>query len=492
MDAGKTVPNNADIVLCNSAGQENSALWSEAYTNVIANVTHDNDDSITYNSKTPGMVTIYYKIENIGYDDYVFHFDVITYGVADNVYVLDYGLNVELNKEYGFRENDHLSVPQNINEKNLTWTMNVHQDEHQWGEFVANGTGLKLTDSVEYRPKDIIDGCDSITVTIQLRESDADTTRPLKFYGVDMDQNVSTAPANVVYYEENHTGITYVEVGENNWIRYETMAPVMVQDTDENGDPIFKPAVDEDGNPIYQQKVDIYGEPVFDENDDPIYQEEVDKNGDPVLDEEGNPVYVQVMVPVMVPKRDEQGNIIYESVAGTNQSADQDSNYGSDPNYGEDKIGWNDENAKETIFELDTKQNPNVWHQQAVNALNEYLGLTDEDSNGTVTKLVVKEAAEVMWFDFVGTGFEIVSRTTQDQYAVINVKVYLVDNNGNIVINQVGTEGYKEELPATNKNGMVRMLPVVTESMGGTIYQVPIISITGMQKAHYCVRVEAG
>ena len=405
VDAGKTVPNNADIVLCNSAGleSENAALWSEDYTNVINNVTLADDDSITYTSKAPGMVTIYYKIKGIGYNDHVFHFDVITYGVADNVYVLDYGLNVELNKEYGFRENDHLSVPQNINEKNLIWTMNVHQDEHQWGEFVANGTGLKLTDSVEYRPKDIIDGCDSITVTIQLRESDADTTRPLKFYGVDMDQNVSTAPANVVYYEENHPGITYVNTDENNWIHYET----------------------------------------------------VDSNNN--------------------------------STADKNQDADQDSNYGSDSHYESDKTGTLVQQGsvgtvveKESVgavestttLNLDTSDLDAV-QRQGIEKLNELLGLGGADSNGTVNKLEINSTTEeVMYFEFKGTGFEIISRTTAEDYPIILVEVQ----------KKISDTQYQ----------IVRVLPVICESKGGTLYQVPVISVTGLDKATYRVVLKAG
>ena len=407
VDAGKTVTNNADIVLCNSAGleSENAALWSEDYTNVINNVTLADDDSITYTSKAPGMVTIYYKIKGIGYNDHVFHFDVITYGVADNVYVLDYGLNVELNKEYGFRENDHLSVPQNINEKNLIWTMNVHQDEHKWGEFVANGTGLKLTDSVEYRPKDIIDGCDSITVTIQLRESGADTTRPLKFYGVDMDQNVSTAPANVVYYEENHPGITYVNTDENNWIHYET----------------------------------------------------VDSNNN--------------------------------STAGEYQSPDQDSNYGSDPNYEQDKEGtWSgDEAINTTTLTLGgTKSAQQKAQEDFINYLNNYMGLEGQASNGTINVLEIKEKSDLMYFDFAGTGFEIISRTTAQKYAVITVLVERMD----VKKDAEGKEIKDEDGNLQYNYTKVKQKPVICESEGGDLYQVPIISITGLPHAKYRVTVK--
>jgi len=385
----------ATIVLCNGSGNENTALWSEAYTNIVKNITWGENYSLTYNSKSPGLETVYYKVKGIGYDDLIYHFDVITYGVADNVYVLDYGLNVELNcDQYGFRVNDHLTVPQNIH--TTTMTMDVHQDEHTWGEFVNNGQNLDIDDSVEYRPKAIINGCDSMTVTIKLRETNADTSKALKFYGVDMTQSVSTAPANVVYYEENFPGITYVNgEGEdgNQWVHYET--------------------VDEDGN----------------------------------------------------------------SVAGTNQSPDQDSNYGSDPNYAEDKVGTIVSGDSvgtvvgESTLNLDTTD-LDALQAAGIEYLNQYLGLGGSDSNGSVNQLVVKETAEVMFFEFVGTGFEIISRTTANQYAVINVQV--------------------QKKNADDSYTIVRQVPVITESKGGDLYQVPIISVTGLDKATYRVVVKAG
>ena len=387
---------SADIVLCNASGNENSALWSEDYANIIKNVTLGEDDSITYNSKTPGMVTIYYKINNIGYPSRVYHFDVITYGVSDNVYVLDYGLNVELNcDQYGFRVNDHLTLPQNIYEANITKTMDVNQQEHRWGEFVESGENLLLDTSVEYQPTDIINGCDSIRVRIRFAEPGYEKATGVfkKHYGVEMDQIVSTAPANVVYYEENHPGITYVNgegEGGNQWVHYETM----------------------DGG---------------------------------------------------------------ESTAGTNQSPDQDMNYGSDPNYAEDKVGVleSDGPVENTLaLNLDTSD-LNAVQKLGIAALNAYFGLGGGDSNGTVNKLEVKQTADVMYFEFVGTGFEIVSRTTALDYAIINVQV----------LQDADEDGTYETLMGYK--------PVITESKGGDLYQIPIISITGMERGKYKVTVKA-
>lgn len=77
----------------------------------------------------------------------------------------------------------------------------------------------------------------------------------------------------------------------------------------------------------------------------------------------------------------------------------------------------------------------------------------------------------MMSFEFRGTGFEIVSRTTAEQYAVVSVKVERKNSDGTYTI--------------------VKQFPVITESKGGDLYQVPIISVTGMDAAEYRVTLKA-
>lgn len=398
----------ADIVMCNASGNTNANLWSQDYTNVIKNVTLGTDDSIVYNSKKPGMETIYYKILNIGYDNRVYHFDVITYGVADNVYVLDYGLNVELNcDQYGFRVNDHLTVPQNIHAPNTS--IYIRPQESNYGDFVfthkqdkdENGAVVKdygidpISASVQYVPDDFMSGADSFKAEIVICEPGKALS---KFTGVTMEEYVITAPANVVYYEENFPGITYVSEGENQWIHYETIGDVV----------------------------------------------------------------------------NENGETVQGSTAGTNQSPDQDLNYGSDPNYAEDKVGVleADGPVENTIsLNLDASD-LNAVQKLGISALNTYFGLGGGDSNGTVNKLEVKQTATVMYFDFVGTGLELISRTTRDEYAVINVQVQKKNADGSYTV--------------------VKQLPVITESKGGDLYQIPVISITGLPRDSYHVVIQAG
>ncbi|MCI5575536.1 MAG: hypothetical protein MR379_08225, partial [Clostridiales bacterium] len=66
-------------------------------------------------------------------------------------------------------------------------------------------------------------------------------------------------------------------------------------------------------------------------------------------------------------------------------------------------------------------------------------------------------------------GFEILSRTTKEPYAVINVLVY----------------------NTSNLSTPVAVKPVITESKGGDLYQIPVISITGLPQGEYHVSVVA-
>ena len=377
-DAGTSFDSSASIILCTASGNTTAA-------NLNPNATLNGDGSITYTGTKTGADRYYYKVQRGDQVSNVIGVDVYSYGVADNTYVLDYGLAVELNgPEFGLMVNDTLYLEENPNTTSSSVT-GIANATSNYGTFTWKAPSLK------YTPKDIIDDIDTVTVNVKVMEEDA--SELTKFTGVEMHETVTTAPANVVYYEEDFPGITYVNEGENQWAHYET------------------------------------------------------------VDEEG------------------------KSVAGTEQSADQDSNYGSDPNYQEDKIGteWSEgEIIGTTTFKLDTS-NLDALQASGIAELNKYLGLSGSDSNGTVNVLKVNQTAEVMYFDFKGTGFEILSRTTDEQYAVINVEVYKCTKD------EEGNDSYT----------LVKQKPVITESKGGDLYQVPIISITDLPHDNYRVSVKA-
>lgn len=359
--AGVTDP-GTDIRLCGPNGKTDS-------TAVNKNASVNTDGSITYTGTKTGSDTYYYKVGNYG----PVAVTIYSYDVADNIYVLDYSLPVELNgADFGLMVNDTLSLAENKHPTTAS-TLGITNGSaiENYGTF-AYGADENLT-SLKYTMNSFMNGEDSVKIKVQVLEDGADavTTKT----GVVMEETVKVVPANVVYYEDDFPGITYINTDKNGWAHYKT--------------------------------------------------------------------------------NDSEGN---------KQSADQNSPYGSDPNYQVDK-------GTEYTLVLDTSD-LNAYQQNVINYLNQQLGLGGGDSsNGSLSALVVKETADVMSFEFRGTGFEIVSRTTQYQYAVVSVKVERKNEDGTYTV--------------------VKQFPVITESKGGDLYQVPIISVTGMDAAEYKVTLKA-
>lgn len=347
--SGVTV-DNADIKLCSASGQ-----ISDAGINSNAQVT---SDGIKYTGTATGSDTYYYKVGNYG----PIAVTVYSYDVADNTYVLDYSLPVELNndEDFGLRLNDTLNLSSNPYATTDSIT-GISNSTDKYGTFDWKYPSLKYTMS------DFMDGEDTTNVTIQILEKGA--TKVTTKTGVTMTQKITTVPASVVYYEDDFAGIKY------------------------NNDTTL---VGEDGN-----KWELY--------------ESAD--------------------------------------AGGQQSADPNSNYGSDPNYSEDKTS--------TLTLVDG--NGNTVPEAT---------LEGDASNGTIHKLTVNNTDDVLSFDFKGTGFEIISRTTSEKYAVISVKVEkLVEND--------------------NSTEIVKQFPVITECKNGDLYQVPIISVTDLPYERYKVTLRA-
>lgn len=363
-EAGVKNP-GTDIQLCGPNGKTDSTA-----VNKNAKVTAD---GITYTGTKTGSDTYYYKVGNYG----PVAVTIYSYDVADNIYVLDYSLPVELNgTDFGLMVNDTLSLAENKYPTTAS-TLGITDGSAttHYGSF-AYGTDKNPT-SLKYTMNSFMNGEDSVKIKVQVLEDGAGavTTKT----GVVMEETVKVVPANVVYYEDDFPGITYINTDENGWAHYKT--------------------------------------------------------------------------------NDSEGN---------EQSADQNSPYGSDPNYQEDK-GENSGFAYELVADT---SDLNAYQQRVIEYLNGILGLQGGDSsNGSISALYVKGTADVLTFEFRGTGFEIVSRTTQGQYAVVSVKV--------------------ERKNGENDYTVVKQFPVITESKGGNIYQVPIISVTGMERANYRVTLKA-
>ena len=328
-------------------------------------------DGITYTGVKTGSDTYYYKVGEYG----PVAVTVYSYDVADNIYVLDYSLPVELNGAgNGLTANDTLTLREN-SYKTTASTLGIVEGSRneKYGQFTY-GTDTDPS-SLKYSMSTFMNGEDSVQIMVQVLEDGADavTTKT----GVVMTETVKVVPANVVYYEEDLPGITYINTDKNGWAHYRT------------------------------------------------------------ADSEGN-----------------------------EQSADQESPYGSDPNYQLDK---------DTVYsDVTDLSGLTDAQKEAIRELNEelFLGsLCGDSSNGSISVLYLKETADVLSFTFRGTGFEILSRTTCGMYALVIVTVERDNGDGTFEV--------------------VKQFPVITESKGGDLNQIPIISVTGLERADYKVTLTA-
>lgn len=363
INAGVEFSNTPSIMLCTPSGGGSGNINPKATVNT--------DGSVTYTGDKTGADSYYYLVKDGTATYGPVRVDVYTYGVADNIYVLDYSLPVELNDttvgengvSTGFTANDIVSLVSS-NPNATEWSMTGISDAtSNYGVFE------KTEQSLTYTMNKIMNDEDSVMVTIEVKEEGADDVT--KTTGVTMTQKVITAPASVVYYEDNFAGITYVGNDGNQWVTYET------------------------------------------------------------VDSEGN-----------------------------KQSADQDSNYGSDPNYDADK--------QETLT-ANTNDLSDAEKEKAQEVINTVGGTLEGDaSNGTITATKVNTTGEILNFEFQGTGFEIISRTTSNQYAVLSVKV-----------------------TDTTTGETVKQFPVITECVNGDLYQVPVISVKDLPAGSYRVSLSA-
>ena len=350
---------SATVQLCTPSGGVSG--------NINTNANLNSDGSITYTTDKTGSDNYFYNIKQGDATYGPVRVDVYTYGVSDNIYVLDYSLPVELNEgEAGLTKNDVVSLASTNPYETEFAVAGISNSTSKYGNFEFNDPSLK------YTLNKFMNDIDTTTVTVVVKEVGA--TSVTKTTGVTMTQTITTAPATVMYYEDDFADITYVGEDGNKWQLYD--------------------AIDENGN----------------------------------------------------------------SMSNNEQSADQDSNYGSDPNYEEDKQG---------ILTLDKTNLNEAEIQEADEAL------SGDASNGTIHAMKVEKTGRILSFDFKGTGFEIISRTTSNNYAVLSVEVkYHKDEN--------------------DKEGeVVRQFPVITECVNGDLYQVPVISVTDLPYGSYTVTLRA-
>ena len=344
------------------------------------------DEGIFYRTDKVGTETFYYTVTVDGTSYGPVPVRVYTYGVADSVFVLDYSLPVELYAgDHGLTSNDILAL-----DANGGTTVRLAAANGKQGAY---GDFSMTKESLVYTMKAFMNGTDTIEVRVDVLAPGATQVTDATT-GVTLTQTVTIAPANVMYYEDDFDGITYVNTGS-----------------------------------------------------------------------------------------DATGNIwaVFEGAqVGTEQSPDQDLNYGSDPNYTNNKT---DIYSDLELKYLEHIQDPAILTQvgddifKTINRdLFEEGYYTDDDifhalygdaSNDTVHAMAIhtKTAAELMSFTFCGTGFEIVGRTPMYAYAVLTIKIEDLDR------------------------GTVKAIPVITECLNGDLTQVPFVARKDLEMGNYKVTV---
>ncbi len=329
----------------------------------------NSDSSLSINYTKTGSVVFYVKIVyNSNQNSVVVPVLVNVTDVEDSVFVLDYGLNVNLTDAGGLTKNDTLTVPG----RDTSWSlMGIGSNGAYANNKISfsvdtdgalrvengNGTYTLRDTTLSYKPFDFMDQIESIQVAMNVYEQGITPSAVAAALNINkevqMFKNVSVLPATVVYYEDNFPAIHYLTA-------------------DENG------------------------------------VNEIQNTFEPV-----------------------QTNDYYKNA---NQSVDQDQAYGQDDLY-----------------------------KDLAN---------DEFSGGSYHKITINNANNFAWFEFKGTGFELISRTESQGYATLIVTV--VDN-------------------ATGKD--VARIPVITEfdnttnATDDSIFQVPVIRKDDLPYGTYTVYI---
>ena len=350
------------------------------------------DGGITFRkSGTAGESVFYYvlKSDNRMYGPAAVR--VYTYGVADSVFVLDYGLPVSLPMSQ-IMQGDLLTLtPKTTLSITMVDEVASSSDlkEGQYGTFTADGT------NVIYTARDFMNGADSMEIKVCIAQSGKAFRENVT--GVTMTKTLKVVPANVVYYEDDFEGLNYIN----------TFA------------------------------------------------------------------------------EDDIGNVwaVYEGEnKGFEQSADRDMNYGFDPNYeftksfpsvGESYLAFVglDGTGIEELDDLFAEEVARKINLACYGVEDEPYELYGDASNDVIHAMSVRvpTGTPILTFDFRGTGFELLSRTTYWAYGVLTVKVEQQQDDGSWRV--------------------VRALPVITECTNNDLYQVPVIAMRDLPCGDYRVTV---
>ncbi len=187
-------------------------------------VTIDGSNNLTINYPTAGSKVFYVKVTyNSSKNTVIVPVLVNVTDVQDSVYVLDYGLSVDLTEI----KNDAVTVPGRDTSYSIlgfgtngSYTPNeisftISRDDNfdgDYGTFAKSGDDL---DTIRYTLKNFLEGADVVQIAVSVYENDI---TPSKIVGtldinneVEMYKTITVLPANVLYYEDDFPAINYTD-----------------------------------------------------------------------------------------------------------------------------------------------------------------------------------------------------------------------------------------------------------------------------------------
>ncbi len=173
---------------------------------------------ISLNYSKPGTYVLYVKVTQSDNSTMIIPVQVNVVNVEDSVFVLDYGLKVDLTGELTAK--DSLSVAGKNTKyvfEALTKTAPSYENNHitfSDGQQAIDGTYGKylLEDkTLEYHPKGFMESADTVYLAVRVYEGDpgenvgtVDINKEVEMY-----KKITVLPANVVYYEDDFPAIKY-------------------------------------------------------------------------------------------------------------------------------------------------------------------------------------------------------------------------------------------------------------------------------------------
>lgn len=193
------------------------------------NVTMDSSYNFTVNYPSAGSNVFYIKITyNNSQNSVILPVLVNITDVTDSVFVLDYGLSVDLTENGELYRNDKVNVPGRVTETKV-WGVSSEAPSYSPNNIIFSlaegntvdgkyGDFTVTEDKALYTPDKFMEGKDSAYIAIGVYE-DGESNNALGDVNINkevqMYKSVSTVPANVVYYEDSFPAIRYNTATEN-------------------------------------------------------------------------------------------------------------------------------------------------------------------------------------------------------------------------------------------------------------------------------------